>query len=163
MCRGPGRLRRKALVDQAVLKGEQSEQEMAVGCGSHDMVPKSGDRSVRGPASGAGPGNKWHAANYLKSGLHLNCLLRDDARRRTHLRGVSLRCDSAAGRKGPAAYPHVPRIRLTPEAGGFDRLSRGLTHRAMLCSAGRSSMGAYSRQSGSSLAAGLIFAVQVST
>ena len=56
-----------------------------------------------------------------------------------HLRGVSLRCDSAAGRKGPAAYPHVPRIRLTPEAGGFDRLSRGLTHRAMLCSAGRSS------------------------
>jgi hypothetical protein len=38
-----------ALVDQAVLKGEQSEKEMAVG-GGHDMAPIVGDRSGAGPS-----------------------------------------------------------------------------------------------------------------
>jgi hypothetical protein len=39
-----------ALVDQAVLKSEESEEEMAVGGGSHGMAPSSGGRSGAGPS-----------------------------------------------------------------------------------------------------------------
>ena len=41
-----------ALVDQAVLKREQSELEMAVSGGGHGEAPKSGGRWVQAPASG---------------------------------------------------------------------------------------------------------------
>ena len=41
-----------ALVDQAVLKREQSEEEMAVGGGGHGMAPIVGGRSGEGPSLG---------------------------------------------------------------------------------------------------------------
>ena len=44
-----------ALVDQAVLKREQSEEEMAVGGGGHGMAPIVVGRAGAGPGLGAGP------------------------------------------------------------------------------------------------------------
>ena len=51
-----------ALVDQAVLKREQSEEEMAVGGGSHGVAPIVVGRSGEAPASVAGPDIKSHRA-----------------------------------------------------------------------------------------------------
>ena len=45
-----------ALVDQAVLQGEQSEKEMAFS-GGHDMAPIVGGRSGEGSGLGSRPGN----------------------------------------------------------------------------------------------------------
>ena len=45
-----------ALVDQTVLKREQSEQEMAIS-GGHDMAPIGGGRSGKSPSLGSLPGN----------------------------------------------------------------------------------------------------------
>ena len=46
-----------ALVDQAVLKREQSEQEMAVSGGGHGMSPIVGGRSGESPGIGGRPGS----------------------------------------------------------------------------------------------------------
>src|SRR5262249_51779892 len=56
-----------ALVDQPVLKREQSEEEMAVGGGVHGVAPNSGGRWGGGPSLGAGPGITSHRADYRKS------------------------------------------------------------------------------------------------
>jgi hypothetical protein len=45
------------LVDQAVLKREQSEQEMAVSGGGHDRSPIGGGRSGDSPGIGGRPGS----------------------------------------------------------------------------------------------------------
>ena len=60
-----------ALVDQAVLKREQSEQEMTV-CGGHDMAPIVVGGSGTGPASWAGLGIESRVTDYRKSALHLH-------------------------------------------------------------------------------------------
>jgi len=46
-----------ALVDQAVLKREQSEQEMSVGGGGHDRSPIVGGRSGESHGIGGRPGS----------------------------------------------------------------------------------------------------------
>ena len=46
-----------ALVDDPVLEGEQSEEEMAVGGGGHGKAPIGGGRSGEGPGLGGRPGN----------------------------------------------------------------------------------------------------------
>ncbi len=61
-----------ALVDQAVLEREQSEEEMAVGGGSHGTAPNSGGRSGAGPSLGAGPGITSHRADYCNSAMPLH-------------------------------------------------------------------------------------------
>ena len=61
-----------ALVDQAVLKREQSEEEMAVGGGGHGMAPNSGGRSGAGPSLGAGPGIESRRSDYRKSAMPLH-------------------------------------------------------------------------------------------
>ena len=85
-----------ALVDQAVLKREQSEEEMAVGGGSPGVAPIVVGRSVQAPASGAGPGIESRRSGYRKSVLFLHPCRRasSDGRDRP---GVGLPCDSAAG------------------------------------------------------------------
>ena len=70
-----------ALVDQAVLKREQSEEEMAVCGGSHGMAPNSGGRCVQAPASGAGPRIRSHRADYRKSARRI--CIRAGGHRRT--------------------------------------------------------------------------------
>ena len=51
-----------ALVDQPVLKREQSEEEMAVGGGGHGMAPIVVGRSGEGPSLGGRPGNRVASA-----------------------------------------------------------------------------------------------------
>ena len=81
-CRGsrPGRRHELALVDQAVLQREQSEEEMAVGGGGHGMAPIVGGRSGEGPGLGAGPGSV--ASGGLSQVRHAFASVRR-ARRRT--------------------------------------------------------------------------------
>ena len=61
-----------ALVNQAVLQREQSEEEMAVGGGSHGMAPNSGGRWGAGPSLGAGPGIQLHRADYCRFAMRLH-------------------------------------------------------------------------------------------
>ena len=61
-----------ALVDQAVLKRQQSEEEMAVGGGGHDKAPIVVGRSGAGPSLGAGPGIKLHRADYRRFAMRLH-------------------------------------------------------------------------------------------
>jgi hypothetical protein len=61
-----------ALVDQAVLKREQSEQEMAVSGGGHDRFPIVVGRSGESPGIGAGPGVESPRLDYRKSATHLH-------------------------------------------------------------------------------------------
>ena len=60
------------LVDDAVLKREQSEQEMAVCGGGHDMAPIVVGRSAQAPAFGAGPGIQSRWLDYRKSAMRLH-------------------------------------------------------------------------------------------
>ena len=44
------------LVDQAVLKGQQAEEQVAVGVDGHGTVSRGGGRLGEGPGLGGGPG-----------------------------------------------------------------------------------------------------------
>jgi hypothetical protein len=61
-----------ALVDQAALKREQSEEEMAVCRGNHGVAPIVVGRAGAGPASVAGPGSRSHLADYRRSAIPLH-------------------------------------------------------------------------------------------
>ncbi len=61
-----------ALVDQAVLKREQSEEAMAVGGGGHDMAPIIGGRSGAIPSLRGRRGVHQRRSDYRKSGMRLH-------------------------------------------------------------------------------------------
>jgi hypothetical protein len=61
-----------ALVDQAVLEREQTEEEMSVGGGGHGKSPIVGGRSGGSPSLGAGPGIASRGSDYRRSAMPLH-------------------------------------------------------------------------------------------
>jgi hypothetical protein len=68
-----------ALVDQAVLQGEQAEEEMAVSDGGHGMAPIDGGRS--GSPQHRGPARELSSVGWIIAGRSWICLRAAERRR----------------------------------------------------------------------------------